>query len=326
MPQRSPQVELSSSHSLVRSDEDDPCGLLSQAIMGSKLSTGMEKLPPLAIYDGSMDPEDHNKNIDAMLDYRNVRGAVKGKLFPTTLWKGTMTWYKNLASKSIHFWRDLKTKFTRNFTASRRHPKTDASLESIVQGSNEPVLAYLERFTQEAIQVRTNDYMKGYLLEKGLLLGSDFRKVVAIETPCSLDEFLLKAQSVFSTRRKVLPTVPVIRGIGKAPEVQNTMAPHHLDELRRKEERINLATLVSTRGLFGRFTEYTLHTAPRERILSECTNSEFKECRVRFPKAISSKPEVDKTNTAGTTGATTTSPKTTSTSRMRSSPRLGKVN
>ena len=64
------------------------------------------------------DPNEHIENIDALLDYRGVRGATKCILFPTTLRKGAMFWYKSLLDESITSWKQLKRIFLRHFTAS----------------------------------------------------------------------------------------------------------------------------------------------------------------------------------------------------------------
>ncbi|CAJ2633414.1 unnamed protein product [Trifolium pratense] len=90
-------------------------------------------------YDGSTDPDEHIENLEALLEYRNVRGSIKCKLFPTTLRKGAMAWYKSLAPGSIDSWSDLCARFRAHFTSSRRHPKTEATLEAIIQGETEPL-------------------------------------------------------------------------------------------------------------------------------------------------------------------------------------------
>jgi hypothetical protein len=41
------------------------------------LPPGLEKPPVMDIYDGSTDHDDHIENIEAMLDWRRVRGAIK---------------------------------------------------------------------------------------------------------------------------------------------------------------------------------------------------------------------------------------------------------
>jgi hypothetical protein len=88
------------------------------------LPVGLEKPPAMDTYDGTTDPDDHIENVEVVLDYRRVRGAIKCKLFSTTLRKATMTWYKNLPLESIDSWTELCRQFTAHFTASRRHPKT----------------------------------------------------------------------------------------------------------------------------------------------------------------------------------------------------------
>ena len=70
-----------------RSDEDDPRGPLSQAIMEAPIPPGMEKPPHLKEYDGITDPVDHIDGFEAMLHYHNVGGPIKCRLFPTTLRK-----------------------------------------------------------------------------------------------------------------------------------------------------------------------------------------------------------------------------------------------
>jgi hypothetical protein len=109
-----------------------------------------------------------------------VRGAVKCKLFVTTLRRGAVTWFKNLRRNSTDSWSDLCNEFTTHFTASRTQPKTVASLEAIVQGRIEPLRDYIERFYNEAVQVRgANETMKMYLIAKGLREDTDVKKAIA---------------------------------------------------------------------------------------------------------------------------------------------------
>jgi hypothetical protein len=74
-------------------------------------------------YDGTTDPDEHIENIEVVLTYRSVRGAVKCKLFVATLKRGTVTWFKNLRRNSIDSWSDLCCEFTTHFIASRTHPQ-----------------------------------------------------------------------------------------------------------------------------------------------------------------------------------------------------------
>lgn len=53
-------------------------------------------------------PDEHILSVEAMLDYRTLRGAIKCLLFVTNLKKGAMTWYKSLPPNSIHSWLKMK--------------------------------------------------------------------------------------------------------------------------------------------------------------------------------------------------------------------------
>jgi hypothetical protein len=142
-------------------------------------------------YDGTSDPDDHIENTEDVLTYRSVRGAVKCKLFVTTLRRGAMTWFKNLRRNSIDTWGDLSHEFTTHFTASRTQPKTTASLEAIVQRRSEPLCNYIERLNKEAVQVRgADENMKQYLITRGLREGTNVKKVVRLDRPETYNQLL----------------------------------------------------------------------------------------------------------------------------------------
>ena len=127
------------------------------------------KVAQMDSYDGTTDSDEHIENIEAILTYRSLWGAVKCKLFVTTLWRGAITSFKNLRRNSIDSWDDLCHEFTAHFIASRTKPKTVASLEGIMQGKSEPLRDYFERFNKEVVQVRgADESTKRYLIAKGL--------------------------------------------------------------------------------------------------------------------------------------------------------------
>ncbi|MCI30796.1 hypothetical protein A2U01_0052007, partial [Trifolium medium] len=118
-------------------------------------------------YDGSTDPDYHIENIEAVVGYRGVWGRLSAKLCRL---------------------------LTAHFTASHRQPKTEATLEAIVQREGESPRTYIERFNKAAVEVKTDDIMKLYMLDRGLRQGSDFAKAVGIGEIKTLDVFLGKAQ------------------------------------------------------------------------------------------------------------------------------------
>ncbi|CAJ2652269.1 unnamed protein product [Trifolium pratense] len=134
------------------SDEEDPRCPLSHDILQAPVPKGFERPPALPAYDGLTDPDEHIASINATLNFLRVSGAIRCRIFPTTLRKGAMAWYHSLPPRSIVSWMDLSDQFRRHFTASRKQPKTEAVLDAIFQGDNESLRSFIERFNKEAVQ------------------------------------------------------------------------------------------------------------------------------------------------------------------------------
>ncbi|GAU27977.1 hypothetical protein TSUD_373720 [Trifolium subterraneum] len=169
-------------------------GPLSRRIMDIPLPRGLKKPPTLDKYDGTTNPDEHVQSVGIALDYRNLRGSIKCKLFSLSLIRGTSTWWRNLPPGSIDSWEELCRMFTAHFTTSRRHPKTVASLKAIVQGPEESLRSYIERFNKVSVEVEATDKMKLYLLEEGLREGTKFQEAVGIVEVQTLDAFFELAQ------------------------------------------------------------------------------------------------------------------------------------
>ncbi|GAU27564.1 hypothetical protein TSUD_29960 [Trifolium subterraneum] len=215
----SPRRDETPTHSPRWSDDEVYNGPLSKQIMDLQLPHALQKSPQL------------------------------GKIFPTTLVEGAMAWYKSLPHGSITSWKDLYKQFTSHFTASRKHRKMEASLEAIVQGPNETLRFYIERFNKEVVQVDVTDDMKKYFMRKNLRDGTKFKEMVTIEKPSTWDEILHKAQA-------------------------------YMNGDRRKHDKAR-----EPRGPPSQFTNYTPLLVPREIVLAECAASNFKNSGIRFPKS-----------------------------------------
>ncbi|CAJ2669315.1 unnamed protein product [Trifolium pratense] len=138
------------------SDEEDPRCPLSHDILQAPVPKGFERPPALPAYDGLTDPDEHIASINATLNFLRVSGAIRCRIFPTTLRKGAMAWYHSLPPRSIVSWMDLSDQFRRHFTASRKQPKTEAVLDAIFQAENESLRSFIERFNREAVQYYTH--------------------------------------------------------------------------------------------------------------------------------------------------------------------------
>ncbi|GAU23378.1 hypothetical protein TSUD_334260 [Trifolium subterraneum] len=264
-------------------------GPLSRRIMDIPLPRGLEKPPTLDKYDGTTDPDEHVQSVETAIDYRNLRGSIKCKLFPLSLTRGASTWWRNLPPGSIDSWEELCRMFTAHFTTSRRHPKTVASLKAIVQGPEESLRNYIERFNKVSVEVEATDKMKLYLLEEGLREGTKFQEAVGILEVETLDAFFELAQRYIKYEDKQ-----------KASEIRRPKnfevgGPSSQREERRGDEKKREGRKVrEAKPPKSQFTYHTPLNAPRDRILSEISNAEFKSAGIRFPKQLPAKPNVDK--------------------------------
>ncbi|XP_058726074.1 uncharacterized protein LOC131597391 [Vicia villosa] len=133
--------------------------------------------------------------------------------------------------------------------------------------------------------------MKKFLLERGLGPRSDFAKVVEIKTPATLDEFFLKAQTYIQYEEKEA-----------AHAVRNSRQEESSKNGRQDNSRRGIDKKKDDKGrdpkdykaLAEKFRVYTPLNASRECILNECANAEFQTGKVRFPKTMPARPNVDK--------------------------------
>lgn len=65
--------------------------------------------------DWTADSDKHIKNIEAILNYRNVQGAVKCWLFAATLRKESISWYKSMRREYITSLEELCRQFIVHF-------------------------------------------------------------------------------------------------------------------------------------------------------------------------------------------------------------------
>ncbi|GAU41591.1 hypothetical protein TSUD_272000 [Trifolium subterraneum] len=131
--------------------------------------------------------------------------------------------------------------------------------------------------------------MKLYLLEEGLREGTKFQEAVGIVEMETLDEFFELAQRYIKWEEKQ-----------KASEVRRPNnfedgGPSSQREERRGDEKKREGGKVrEAKPLKSQFTYHTPLKAPRDKILSEISNAEFKSAGIRFPKQLPAKPYVDK--------------------------------
>ncbi|KAI5434108.1 hypothetical protein KIW84_021104 [Lathyrus oleraceus] len=171
-------------------------------------------------------------------------------------------------------------------TSPRRGHSPDNNELSPLRSDEEDLHCPLSRAIMEA------PLPKG--MEKPPNLAVELSRAVGIEPPRTLNELLHKAQAYIRYEEKqVAHNARSGRNAGETEHSkrEDTSIPRRNGDKRREERPRELR---EGRGPAGRYSEYTLLTAPRERILAECINSEFKQGRVRFPKPSAPKPHTDK--------------------------------
>ncbi|CAJ2644754.1 unnamed protein product [Trifolium pratense] len=272
------------------SDEDDPRCPLSHDILQAPVPKGCERPPPLPAYDGLSDPDEHIASVNATLNFLRVSGAIRCRIFPTTLRKGAMAWYHSLAPRSITSWMDLSDQFRRHFTASRKQPKTEAVLDAIFQADNESLRSFIERFNKEAVQVETTDDMKKYLLQRGLRPNSDFAKAVGIEKPRTFGDLLLKSQPYIQyEEQQAADAARYGRAGNSQPAPRSNAEQSSRGGGRRRGERPR-----EPRGPPSTFSNYTPLSKSQEEIWKECNSAEFTKAGIKFPRQQPTKPGQDK--------------------------------
>ncbi|GAU32568.1 hypothetical protein TSUD_218260 [Trifolium subterraneum] len=202
-----------------------------------------------------------------------------------------MAWYRSLPQGSITSWIDLCKQFTSHFTASRKHPKTEANLEVVVQGPNETLRSYIERFNKEAVQVDVTDNMKKYLMRKNLRDGTKFKEMVAIEKPATWNEILYKAQAYMQFEEETMADAMRYSRTedNLPPREQGNKNGDKCNGDRRGHDKSR-----EPRGPHSQFTNYTPLLVPREIVLAECASSDFKNAGIKFQKSTPYKPGQDR--------------------------------
>ncbi|GAU50359.1 hypothetical protein TSUD_409320 [Trifolium subterraneum] len=215
--------------------------------------------------------DEHVQSVETALDYRNLRGSIKCKLFPLSLVRGGSTWWRNLPPGSIDSWEELCRMFTAHFTISRRHPKTVVSLKAIIQGPEESLRSYIEMFNKVSVEVEATDKMKLYLLEEGLCEGAKFQEAVGIVEVQTLDAFFELAQRYIKWEDKQKASKV------RRPRNFEVGGPSSQREERRGDEkRREGGNVREAKPPKSQFTYHTPLNATQDRILSEISSADFK--------------------------------------------------
>lgn len=133
--------------------------------------------------------------------------------------------------------------------------------------------------------------MKHYLLDRGLIPGSNFTKSIEIEKLHSMDTILLKVRAYIAYKEKTVATITGPRSQDTNKNSRHENFPHQGGE-KRNEDRSR--ETKDHRRPVGRFIKNTPLNSPRECILAKCQSTNFKNSNARAPKPNPTRPGTDK--------------------------------
>ena len=104
-------------------------------------------------YDGTGNPEEHITSYRNLMYLQSVDDATWCRCFPATLKGVAQDWFNSLPAGCINCFTTLSLLFVGNFSYNIPPRKTRLNLATIVQGKNEGLRSYVQRFNQEKAQI-----------------------------------------------------------------------------------------------------------------------------------------------------------------------------
>ncbi|XP_024030365.1 uncharacterized protein LOC112094226 [Morus notabilis] len=165
------------------------------------------KPPPIPLYDGMSDPDDH---LEVYTEHMVLRGR----------------WFRSLKSNSIASWDDLKNAFLTQFIGVKKYIPPKQNLSRVYQGPNESLKDWIARFGE---QVAATEGISDEVALMGAL--SSMKEDIPYSTdldwrpPQTYQEFLARAQGFINAEeaKKALKSkvvVPTKEEVGQ-PSQQN---------------------------------------------------------------------------------------------------------
>ncbi|XP_024024428.1 uncharacterized protein LOC112092448 [Morus notabilis] len=207
------------------------------------------KSPPIPLYDGRSDPDDHLEVYTGHMVLYGYPEEVMCRTFRNHLSDSARRWFRSLKPNSITSWDDLKNDFLTQFIGVKKYIPPKQNLSRVYQGPNESLKDWIARFGE---QVTATEGISDEVALMGAL--SSMKKDIPYSTdlgrrpPHAYQEFLTRAQGFINAEeaKKALKSkaaTPAKEEVRQAssqnngkkhrgpPQVQ--AEPSHLQVLRR---------------------------------------------------------------------------------------------
>ncbi|XP_059668903.1 uncharacterized protein LOC132313992 [Cornus florida] len=152
-------------------------------------------MPSFTLFDGTRDPSRHLDHYaqKMALDYRNDPWICR--VFPTSLTRAALEWFRNRPHKSIPDYVTLYTMFRAQYCRNKKQKKSITSLFTVRQKKGETLQDFLSRFNMEASEIA--DYHPATAIETFKLVmikGTKFHTSLVKYSPLDIQTLNAKAQ------------------------------------------------------------------------------------------------------------------------------------
>jgi len=251
-------------------------------------------------YTGETDPDEHLKVYITHVALYTSQDAVFCKAFSTTLKGPALEWFTTLPPYSIDNFDILSHMFSTHFAESCPHQTTTISLLGVRQEPNEPLRAFIDRFSKAAL--RTPHLNQEMILQCMILTlqPGPFANNVYLHPPASMHELKLRAADY--VRMEEMQTLHTKFCNDYAATTSNpTPQPNSRPDTCPREPRQ------------PRFTRYAPLTVARSRILDEALQADL----IPPPRKTTTPPTPTWPNIAATTATMATLQKNAKHSRIK---------
>ncbi|CAB4269365.1 unnamed protein product [Prunus armeniaca] len=158
--------------------------------------------PKFKLFEGVAEPIEHIYHFQQQMVLESEDEALLCKLFPSSLSRSALTWFRQLKPKSIGSFNELCEAFISQYVCNQRRKKDITALFSIKQKAGESLKDYLKRFKEEISTLETYDsHTVSLAFLEGVTPRTKMHKSLVKTPPLDMREVLAWGRWNHQTRR-----------------------------------------------------------------------------------------------------------------------------